>query len=147
MDDCDPDDRSLDEPRSGWRRIVAAVPAAAAGLIPVGACPVCMTGVIGVLSSLGLGFMLETRYLFPIMAGLLGLALLALGYKAQARRGFGPLVVGATAAAAILTARFLVASEGLAYAGLAGLAVAALWNAWPKRNAVRERCADCEAPR
>jgi len=147
MDDFDPDDWSLDEPRSRWRSMLAAIPAAGAGLVPVGACPICMAGAVSILSSLGLGFMLETRYLLPVTAGFLGVALLALGYKARARHGFGPLFVGAAAAAAILSGKFLVVSDLPLYAGLGGLAVAALWNAWPKRKAGRGPCADCEAPR
>ena len=89
MDEFDPDDWSLDELPRTWRSILAAVPTVGAGFVPVGACPVCMAATAGVLSSLGLGFLLETSYLLPLMAAFLGVALLALGYKANVRRGFG----------------------------------------------------------
>ncbi|MFQ5535720.1 MAG: hypothetical protein ACE5EM_13010 [Sphingomonadales bacterium] len=146
MDDFDPDDWSLDEPRSGWRSIIATVSAAGAGLVPVGACPICMAGTVGVLSSLGLGFMLETRYLLPIIVGFLSMALLTLGYKARARRGYGPLSVGVAAAAAILAGKFLIASDLPLYAGLAGLSGAAVWKAWPIKNRPSGRCPVCDSP-
>lgn len=147
MGDFDPDDWSLDEPQPSWRSVVAAIPAAGTGLLPVGACPICMAGTVGVLSSLGLGFMLETRFLLPIMAGFLGIALLTLGYKARARRGYGPLSVGIVTAAATLAGKFLIASDLLLYAGLVGLFLAAIWNAWPKRKSRRDACAACETSR
>lgn len=145
MEAFDPDDWSLDEPTPrAWHSVLAAVPALGAGLVPVGACPVCMAATAGVVSSLGLGFLLETAYLLPLMTGFLGAALLALGYKATARRGFGPLSVGILSAAAILTGKFVVSSDIALYAGLAGLTSAAVWNAWPIKAAGRSPCPTCE---
>jgi len=145
MEEFDPDDWSLDEPTPReWRSVLATVPAVGAGLVPVGACPVCMAATAGVLSSLGLGFLLETAYLLPLMAALLGVALVALGYKARVRRGFGPLLIGILSAAAILTGKFIVGSEVVLYVGLAGLTGAAVWNALPLKERSAAPCSACE---
>ena len=144
MEEFDPDDWSLDEPPATWRSVLVAAPAIGAGLIPVGACPVCMAATVGVLSSLGLVFMLETVCLLPLMTSFLGFALLSLGYKANARRGFGPLLVGVLSAAAILAGKFISPSDAVLYAGLAGLSGAAVWNAWPVKKTRQSKCPACE---
>jgi len=147
MEKFDPDDWTLDEPTSrSWRSVLAAVPALGAGFVPVGACPVCMAATAGVLSSFGLGFLLESSYLLPLMTAFLGAALLALGYKAAARRGFSPLLVGILSAAAILAGKFFVGSDSLLYVGLAGLTGATVWNAWPlkMKDSRAVLCPACE---
>jgi len=145
MEEFDPDDWSLDEPTPrSWRSVLAAVPALGAGLVPVGACPVCMAATAGVLSSLGLGFLLETVYLLPLMAVLLGVALVALGYKARLRRGFGPLLIGILSASAILVGKFIAGSDVVLYVGLTGLTGAAVWNAWPLKESRAAPCPACK---
>ena len=145
MEGFDPDDWSLDEPTPrSWRSVLATVPALGAGLVPVGACPVCMVATAGVLSSLGLGFLLEIAYLLPLMAGLLGVALVTLGYKARVRRGFAPLSVGILSAAAILAGKFFIGSDLLLYLGLAGLMGTAVWNAWPLKESRAVPCPVCK---
>ena len=124
-----------------WRRAAAGLPALGAGLAPAGVCPFCITTITGIASSLGFGFLLETTYLFPLMAGLLGLTLFALGRRARLRRGYGPLIVGALAAGALLIGKFILPSGLLLYGGLAILVGATLWNAWPGRR----RMACCAA--
>lgn len=147
MGTFDPDDWSLDDPPRSWRSVLAAVPAVGAGLVPVGACPVCMAATAGVLSSLGLAFLLDTSYLLPLMTAFLGVALLALGYKANIRRGFGPLLIGILSAAAILAGKFVFSLDVMLYAGLAGLAGAAVWNAWPVKQNRAGQCPACESSR
>ena len=144
MAEFDPDDWSLDDPPRSWRSAFAAVPAVGAGFVPVGACPVCMTATVGVLSSLGLGILLETSYLLPLMTAFLSVALLALGYKANVRRGFGPLLIGVVSAAAILAGKFTFSSDIVLYAGLVGLTGAALWSAWPIKKMREHQCPACE---
>lgn len=145
MEEFDPDDWSLDEPTPrDWHSALAAVPALGAGLVPVGACPVCVAATAGIFSSFGLGFLLETAYLLPLMVALLGVALWTLSYKARARRGFGPLLIGILSTAAILAGKFIVGSDVLLYGGLAGLTGAAVWNAWPLKEGRATPCAACE---
>jgi len=144
-DEFDPDDWSLDEPSRSWRSVLAAVPAVGAGFVPVGVCPVCMAATAGIFSALGLGFLLETRYLLPLMTAFLVVALWALAYKADLRRGFGPLLLGVISAAAIFTGKFPLSSSIVLYVGLAGLGFAAVWNAWPVKQNRDNPCPACQA--
>jgi mercuric ion transport protein len=124
----------------GWWRPLAALPGAGAALLPVGLCPACWPAYAGVLGSLGLGFLLESTYQLPVTAGLLGLAQLALGFRARTRRGYRPLGLGITSACLILVFKFGYAVAPLVYAGLLGLVAASAWNAWPKRTITAGSC-------
>jgi len=79
-------------PPSGtaWGRLLTAAPGVGAALLPKVACPACWPAYAGLLSALGLGFLMETRYLLPLTIGFLALALGAIGWRARSRRGFGP---------------------------------------------------------
>lgn len=129
--------------RRGWWRSLAAIPGAGAALLPVSLCPACWPAYAGVLGSLGLGFLLESTYLLPVTAGLLGLALFALGFRAQRRRGYLPLVLGTVSASSILAFKFAYPASPLVYAGLLGLVVASAWNAWPRPRALAAPCPHC----
>ncbi|ODV26536.1 MAG: hypothetical protein ABT19_02765 [Rhodanobacter sp. SCN 68-63] len=52
-------------PLRGWRHVVAVLPSLGLAALPVGACPICVAGTVGVLSALGLGFLLDARFLMP----------------------------------------------------------------------------------
>jgi hypothetical protein len=63
------------------RRFVAVVPAVTMALIShAGVCPACWPLIGGLMSSLGVTFLIETRYLLPLMIGCLALAVAALSY-------------------------------------------------------------------
>jgi len=127
--------------RSGWHRIFGTVPGVGAAFLPVGVCPTCWPAYAGLLGSFGLGFLLETAYLLPLTVGFLGLALLALGYRASKRRGFWPLAVGFAGSAMILVFKFVVISDPIAYGGLALLVASSIWNSWPIRQ--KSNCPAC----
>jgi hypothetical protein len=91
----------------------------------------------GLISSVGLGFLMETAYLLPLTALFLTLALVSLGLRARRRRGYGPLILGLTAAAVLLVGKFALDSDAAVWAGLAALIAASVWNAWPVPPAVR----------
>ena len=57
----------------------------------------------------------------------------ALGFRAQRRRGFGPFFVGLGAAAIVLAGKFGFESDLAMYAGLGLLVGASIWNTWPRR--------------
>lgn len=133
--------RSATGLRSGWRGVLATVPGVGAAVLPVGMCPACWPAYASIVSSLGLGFLLQTAYLFPLTVVFLGLALLALGYRASKRRGFWPLAVGFTGSAMILVFKFVVIYNPLAYGGLALLIAASIWNSWPIRP--KSNCPAC----
>lgn len=129
---------------SSWRSSLGMVPAVASALLPKVACPACWPAYTGVLGSFGLTFLVETRYLLPLTASFLVLAVGMLGFRAQRRRGYGPFAVGVLAAALVLVGKFVFQSDHAMYAGIAILVGASLWNAWPKKK--ETACSACEAP-
>ncbi len=80
---------------------------------------------------MGLGFLLETAYLFPVTVLSLLLAVGVLGFRAKRRRGYGPLRVGLLAASIMLVGQFLLGLTWLTYSGIALLIAASVWNSWP----------------
>lgn len=128
---------------SGWRSSLATVPGIALAFVPQFACPACWPVYAGLLSSAGLGFLLDTAYLFPLTAAFLALAVGALGFRARTRRGFGPFAVGLAATAIVLVEKFSFDSAPAMYGGIGLLVAASLWNAWPKRKGEVGSCPTC----
>lgn len=129
-------------PKLGWRRLLAVAPSLAVAAVPVGTCPVCIAGTVGALSALGIGFLLETRFLLPITVLALTLALGSLAWRARARWGYSPLVLGIVGAITLSVGQFVVTSAQTTVIGAIVLMAAALWNALPRaRNGAS--CADC----
>lgn len=124
------------EPRASWGRALAVVPGAAVGTLP--ACPLCWPVYAGLVSSAGLGFLLDVAYLLPLTVVALLVALVGLGYRAGSRRGYGPLLGGAVAAGLLLAGKFAFDSDSAMALGVAMLMVAAVWNAWPQRHTDRQ---------
>jgi hypothetical protein len=77
--------------------------------------------------------LLDVRWLFPLTAVFLLIAVVALGFRARRRRGFGPFVVGLSASAIVLVGKFRFESDPAMYAGLGLLVAASIWNTWPRR--------------
>jgi hypothetical protein len=119
--------------RTGWRSSLATLPGIGLAFLPKIACPACWPAYAGVLTSLGLGFLLDVRWLFPLTAVFLLVAVVALGFRARRRRGFGPFVVGLGASAVVLVGKFRFESDPAMYAGLGLLIAASIWNTWPRR--------------
>jgi mercuric ion transport protein len=96
-------------------------------------CPACWPAYAGLLSSLGLGFLADARWLMAVTAAALLLSLGALAFRSSRRHGAGPFLVGLGAALVILVGKFLAGNNTLLYGGALGLTAASVWNAWPKR--------------
>ena len=101
-------------------------------MLPKIACPACLPAYAGVVTSLGLGVLLDVRWLFPLTAVFLLLAVVALGFRAHRRRGFGPFFVGLGASANGLGGKFGFESDVAMYAGLGLLVAASIWTTWPR---------------
>jgi hypothetical protein len=84
----------------------------------------------------GLGFFLQTAFLFPLTVFALLLAVAALGYRANWRRGYLPFAVGSGAALLVVLGKFVLDSNVLLYGGIAALVAASLWNSWPTSGPV-----------
>ncbi len=113
------------------KRHLLAAPGIGLALLPKLACPACWPAYAGLLSSIGLGFLVSTRYLLPLTATFLVVAVGMLAFKANKRRGYIPFVLGVTAAALLMYGKFSLASNPVLYAGLGLLIVASVWNSWP----------------
>lgn len=61
----------------------------------------------------------------------MGIAVAGLGYHANRRHGFGPVLVGIFAATVMLAGKFLMYSNAIMYVGSGFLIVASIWNSWP----------------
>lgn len=127
----------------GYRRILAALPALGAVLIPGVSCPACWPAYAGLLSSLGVGFVNYTPYLLPLTLLCLAVAVFSLGFRARRRHGFGPLCLGVVAALVVTMGKFLFTSKAAIYGGLVLLVGASIWNSWPRRVASGASCPDC----
>ena len=93
-----------------------------------------MPAYAGLISSVGLGFVMQTAYLLPLTVCALLLALAALGFRADRRRGYGPLAVGILAGVMLLVGKFVLDSDIAVCGGIASLIGASLWNSWPKKS-------------
>lgn len=110
----------------------AAVPAVALAVLPKIACPACWPAYAGLLSSVGLGFLVpNTAYLLPLTVVFLVVAVGVLALGGYKRHGFGPFALGCVASALIIYGKFLLVSDPVFYAGLGLLILTSVWNSWP----------------
>lgn len=112
-----------------WRPSLGVLPGVGVSLLPKLACPLCWPAYAGLLSSVGLGFLISTRYLLPLTAVFLVLALSALAFRAKQRHGYGPFALGSLSALGILGGKFLWGSNVALYGAVGLLVIASLWNA------------------
>lgn len=128
--------------RFSWRPVLATAPGVGLALLPKVACPACWPAYAGVLSAIGLGFLMETRYLLPLTSIFSAVALFFLVFRARRRRGFGPFIGGLVAAGVLMVGKFAFESDAAMYVGVAGLMAVSLWNSWPRRS-VEGKAAQC----
>ncbi len=126
-----------------YRKILAVFPAIGAVLIPGVSCPLCWPAYAGLLSSLGLGFVNYTPYLFPLTLLCLAVAVFSLGFRAWRRHGYGPLVLGFAGAVIISTGKFILAWKAATYVGIIFLISACIWNLLPRKTISGGSCSDC----
>lgn len=126
-----------------WWRPLTALPGVGVAFLPVGGCPACWPVYSAVLGALGLTFLLDSAYAFWITFVLLCMALLALGLRAKARRGYGPFILGAVSAGMILFFKFGWMFDALVYMGLSGLVIASFWKAWANKTEAADACPRC----
>jgi hypothetical protein len=119
-----------------WKQNVLAAPGIGLSLLPKLACPACWPAYAGLLSSVGLGFLVSGAYLLPLTAAFLLLTLGSFAFRAQVRHGYRPLFLGILSAGLTLFGKFSLASNPVLYAGLGLLVAASVWNSWP----VASRC-------
>ena len=120
-----------------WRQNLLAAPGIGLSLLPKIACPACWPAYAGLLSSIGVGFLVPNlTYLLPLTVVFLLIAVGTLAIRARQRRGYVPFVLGMIAAGFILLGKFFLASNPILYVGLGLLILASVWNSWP----IASRC-------
>ena len=115
-----------------FKQGLLAVPGVGVSLLPKLTCPFCWPAYAGLLTSLGLGFLISGRYLFAFTAGFLLLSVGALAFRARSRRGYAPAALGFVAGAIVLLGKFSLESSAAMYGGLGLLIAASVWNSWPR---------------
>src|SRR5205807_8602062 len=100
-----------------WKQTALTVPGISVALLPKLFCPLCWPLYAGIVSSIGLGFLIGTAYLLPITSGFLVLTLAVLGFRASQRRGYRPLLAGAVGSGAVLIGKFYLESNPIIYGG------------------------------
>ncbi|MEX1028083.1 MAG: hypothetical protein WD049_08790 [Candidatus Paceibacterota bacterium] len=95
-----------------------------------------MPAYAGLISSMGLVYLMKTAYLLPLTAAFLVIAIGSLALRARRRRGYGPFVLGIAAAMLLLTGKFIYESNPAMYISAGLLFTASIWNAWPRRAAM-----------
>jgi hypothetical protein len=123
-----------------FKQTIVALPGIGVSLLPKLMCPACWPAYAGIMSALGLGFLIAAKYLLPMTVLFLAVTAFALGFRASRRHGYGPLGVGLIAAAVILTGKFYFDAEQATYAGVGLLVAASVWNSWPRRAVVLPSC-------
>ena len=120
-----------------WKQNLLAAPGIGLSLLPKIACPACWPAYAGLLSSIGLGFIVPNlTYLLPLTVAFLLIAVGTLAFRARRRRGYVPFDLGILAAGFILLGKFYLASNPVLYVGLGLLILASVWNSWP----ITSRC-------
>lgn len=120
--------------------LVAGLPGVVLALLPKGLCPACWPAYAAVLSALGLGFLMQDRYLLPLTLGFLALTTAVLSFRARQRHGFTPAIVAFLAGGLFLSSKFVFEVPALSYVGLGAFMLAVIWNAWPARKTACPAC-------
>ena len=126
-----------------WRRTAAVLPGIGISVMPKLICPLCWPAYAGLLSSVGLSFLINSRNLLAVTTTFLLVAVIALTFRARQRRGYGPAVIGLAASASVLIGKFYLGSFAIMYAALGILIAASIWNSWPIR--LPASCPECVA--
>ncbi len=121
--------------RTAFGTFLAALPGIGFAMLPKVACPACWPAYAGLLSSFGISFLIEVRYLLPLTAAFLAVVVCALAWRARSRRGYGPAAIGLAAGLILLVGKFALEFEAATWLGVAALVGASLWNSWPKPRA------------
>ena len=125
-----------------WKQSLATIPGVGLSLLPKLARPFCWPAYAGVLSSVGLGFLISARYLLPVTAVFLVIAVGVLAFRANRRHRYLPFFLGLFAALGVLIGKFSWESNLVMYVSVGILVMASVWNAWPHRAAMSDCCAE-----
>ncbi len=119
--------------RRAWYQTIIAIPAAVLPLLPSFSCPVCVTAYAGLLSSLGLGFLLTDRVQRPLIVAFRIVSVASAGLAARQYKRAGPFTLVLLGSAAIIAFRAVWSVTPALYIGVVCLVAGAVWNLILKR--------------
>ena len=119
--------------RRAWYQTIIAIPAAVLPLLPSFSCPVCVAAYAGLLSSLGLGFLLTDRVQRPLIVAFLIVAVASVGWAARQYKRVGPFVLVLLGSAGIVAGRLVLSVAPALYVGVVCLVAGTVWNLILKR--------------
>lgn len=125
--------------RSAWHLPLITLPTLFVSVLPK--CPLCLMSITSVI---GLGSVVNVKWLLPLMLVFLIIAVGMLAFRARHRRGYGPFTLGLAAALIILAGKIYFSDNAILYTGMVLLIAASVWNTWPTRLAGQTDC-DCDS--
>lgn len=127
--------------RSRFGGILAAVPAIGIAFLPKIVCPLCWPAYAGILSAIGLGFLLTGTNLLIISTVFLGMSLIVFGLRGKARGNFIPFGIAFAGIFMLLAGKFFFDNLSLFYTGTFFLTGAVFADIWPFYKS--QNCNDC----
>lgn len=115
-------------------RALLALPGAVLPLLPAVTCPFCLSAYAGVVSTLGLGFLVNERVLLPLIAFFLGVSVSTVGWTTRSHRKKGPIAASIAGATLVVGGRIAFDVPVAVYLGVAMLLAGSGWNLWLKRR-------------
>ena len=101
--------------------------ACGAGIVGI-LCPLCLPAIAALLSSIGLGFVVSTTVIWPVLGFFVLLLLLGLVWGYKRHGNVWPLIIGILGIIAIPAGNYIVMARPLTYIGVAVVVASALWN-------------------
>lgn len=119
--------------RRAWYQPIIAIPTAVLPLLPSFSCPVCVAAYAGLLSSLGLGFLLTDRVQRPLIVAFLIVSVASVGWAARQHKSVGPSILVLLGSAGIVAGRLVWSVAPTMYVGVVCLVAGTVWNLILKR--------------
>ena len=118
---------------SRWNSL-AAIPAAFLSLLPAVTCPACLGAYAGLLSAFGLGFLVRSAVLEPLLISTLVLGLATIVWSTLEHHHPWPLALTLLGDLAVVVGRYALASQEMQWVGFPLILAGALWNIWLRRR-------------
>lgn len=135
--------------RPAWLQTLGTIPAAVLPLLPSFSCPLCVAAYAGLLSSLGLGFLLTDRVQRPLIVTFLMVSMVSVGWAATQYKRVGPFVLVLIGSAGIIAGRLVWGVAPALYVGVGCLIAGTVWNLIlkrPRRKLVPSGVASTRSP-
>jgi mercuric ion transport protein len=98
-------------------------------------CPLCFAGL---LSTVGMGIVVEMRWLLPLVILFLSVAVAMLWFRARRQHDYKPFFLGLSGAIFVSAGKFYFDNMGFVYLGAALLTGASIWNSISKKKVKSE---------